>query len=144
MSPRTEITRYKPPVSNDPWGLTRSSHWAEPQENVIEARKMRSAFQQWFKAPNVPKLRGIRDEQWIEERLRFAVSVLRESVTVDPDIRGGVPVLKGTRIPVSQILAEIADDASVSEIAQDLDLDAELLVKLLEGMAIHLDRPFLR
>lgn len=108
-----------------------------------EAKKCASPRNQ-FTGINVPKNRALRHEEWIVERLRFAAIMLRDSVTIDAEIRGGVPVLKGTRVPVAQVLAEIADNATVSEIADDLDLEQEVIVKLLEGMAIHLDRPFFR
>jgi uncharacterized protein (DUF433 family) len=68
--------------------------------------------------------------------------ILHDSVETDPEIRGGVPVIKGTRIPVSQILAEVAEDEKISAIADDFNLDVNTLMKLFEGMAIHLDRPF--
>ena len=120
----------------------------EQQEYQVPARRrLREWFDQsgkWIEELSVFKSRELRHEQWIAERLRFAATVLRESVTIDPDIRGGVPVLKGTRVPIAQIVAEICEDASLSEIAEDLDLDVGLIVKALEGMAIHLDRPFFR
>jgi uncharacterized protein (DUF433 family) len=77
-------------------------------------------------------------------RLREAVVMLRNSVEIDPQKRGGVPVLKGTRITVARVIAELADDLSVSEIADDLDLDEMQIRCFLAGMAIHLDRPFAR
>jgi uncharacterized protein (DUF433 family) len=60
---------------------------------------------------------------------------------MDPGIRGGVPVLAGTRFPVPQVLAEIAGGSSVTEVAEDFDLDEDLIVRFLEGMAALLDRP---
>jgi len=87
---------------------------------------------------------SLRNQEWIAERLRHAVVMLKESVDVDPEKRGGVPVLKGTRVTLAQILAELAENATLGEIAGDLDLDFELMQKLLRGMAIHLDRPFWR
>ena len=145
MSPKQVLTQRNPVTERDSWELLRSFHEAakgEPYE--IERPGRIPPLQKWFRDLKVPKSRGLRHEQWIAERLRFAVIMLRESVTLDPEIRGGVPVLKGTRVPIAQLLAEIADDASVSEIADDLDLDVGLIVKLLEGIAIHLDRPFFR
>jgi uncharacterized protein (DUF433 family) len=67
--------------------------------------------------------------------------MLHDAVDFDRDTRGGVLVLHGTRFPVSRILAEIADDSTISELAEDFDLDVELLRKLLQGMAICLERP---
>jgi uncharacterized protein (DUF433 family) len=92
----------------------------------------------------VPKNRAYQLDEWVSERLRIAAMMLRGSVTIDTQIRGGVPLLKGTRVPVAQILAELADDVKVSEIAENLDLDRDMIVSVLEGLAIHLDRPFFR
>jgi uncharacterized protein (DUF433 family) len=92
----------------------------------------------------VPKNRAYQLDEWISERLRIAAMMLRDSVTIDTQVRGGVPVLRGTRVPIAQILAEVADDAKVSEIAENLDIDPDLIVAILEGLAIHLDRPFFR
>lgn len=36
-----------------------------------------------------------------------------------PDICGGVPVIKGTRVPVRTILASLAEGASVEQIVAD-------------------------
>lgn len=36
-----------------------------------------------------------------------------------PDILGGVPVIKGTRVPVRTILASLAEGASVEQIVAD-------------------------
>jgi uncharacterized protein (DUF433 family) len=110
----------------------------------LQEGKESTSLQAWFAEGTVLKNWALRHEEWIAERLRFAAMMLRGSVTIDAEIRGGVPVLRGTRVPVAQILAEIAGDARVSEIADDLDLDMEVVVKVLEGMAIHLDRPFFR
>ena len=81
-------------------------------------------------------------DESILDRLRAALRMLSLSVDVDPDIRSGVPVLKGTRFPVSHLLAELADDQDVSEIADAWDLDSEVIKKVLRGLSISLDRPF--
>ena len=86
----------------------------------------------------------LRHETWIAERLRYAATVLRDSIDIDPEKRGSVPVVRGTRVAVATILAELAEDATLSGIADDLDLDFTVLRKILQGIAIHLDRPFLR
>jgi uncharacterized protein (DUF433 family) len=83
-------------------------------------------------------------ETWIAERLRCAATMLRDSVDIDLEKRGGIPVVRGTRVPVATILAELAEDARLGEIAVDLDLDASVLRAIIHGIAIHLDRPFLK
>jgi uncharacterized protein (DUF433 family) len=95
-------------------------------------------------APQIRKSLGLRHETWIAERLRYAATVLRDSIDIDPEKRGSVPVVRGTRVAVATILAELAEDATLSGIADDLDLDFTVLRKILQGIAIHLDRPFLR
>lgn len=86
----------------------------------------------------------LRHETWIAERLRNAATMLRDSIDIDAEKRGSVPVIKGTRVPVATILAELAEDATVSSIADDLEIDSTVLRTILHGMAIHLDRPFLK
>jgi uncharacterized protein (DUF433 family) len=85
-----------------------------------------------------------RVEYRFARRMHEAVVMLRNSVEINPQKHGGVPVLKGTRITIAQVIAELADDLSLSEIADDLGLDEMQLRCFLEGMAIHLDRPFVR
>jgi uncharacterized protein (DUF433 family) len=113
------------------------------QVDYLSSKPSSQSLQPWFNLSYPKSIAYARDE-WIAVRLHFAAMILRDSVEIDPAIRGGVPVLKGTRIPVSQILAEIAEDFSISEIADDFNLDFDILVNLFEGMSIHLDRPFHR
>ena len=65
-----------------------------------------------------------------------------EAVDLNARIRSGHPVLKGTRIPISQILAELADEGSIDALAEDMDLDKDMLKKLLNGLATAFDRQF--
>lgn len=81
---------------------------------------------------------------WLADRVLSATRMLRESVAVDPFVRSGVPVLRGTRFTVSQLLGELADGRSVGELAEDFDLDLEQIKEFLYGLAIHMDRPVLR
>ena len=40
------------------------------------------------------------EEEWLAERARYAILALRDSVDVNPDKHGGVPVLRGSRFTV--------------------------------------------
>jgi uncharacterized protein (DUF433 family) len=54
------------------------------------------------------------------------MSNLRERITLDPEIRSGKPVIRGTRITVSDILEYLAGGMSEAEILEDFpDLEAE-------------------
>ncbi len=53
----------------------------------------------------------------------------------DPMKRGGKPVLRGTRVTVGQILAELADGQSLNDLCDDMDLDLEWCKKLLNELS---------
>ena len=84
---------------------------------------------------------SISTEQWLAERARQAALELRDCVEVDANKLGGVPVLKGTRISVAQILAEIGEGQSIQAVADDFALDVAQVKKLVTGLAICIDRP---
>lgn len=49
-----------------------------------------------------------------------------ERITVDPDVMGGLPCIRGFRIPVATVVAMVADGMTVPEILTDLpDLEAD-------------------
>jgi len=49
-----------------------------------------------------------------------------ERITVDPDTMGGMPTIRGLRIPVATVVAMVADGMSVAEITDELpDLTPE-------------------
>ena len=63
-----------------------------------------------------------------------------DAITVNPNVRGGSPCLKGTRFTVAQVFQEIADGDSLESLAEKMDLDLELLVKMFKDMAKAYDR----
>lgn len=83
-------------------------------------------------------------EQRIAERLRFAAISLDATIEIDPHKRGGVPVIKGTRFTVAQLLGEVADGYNITQISDDLDLDVTQVKEIIHGFAIYLDRPFFK
>jgi uncharacterized protein (DUF433 family) len=49
-----------------------------------------------------------------------------ERITVDPEMMGGMPCIRGLRIPVATVVAMVADGLTVAEIVDELpDLTAE-------------------
>ncbi|MEM8641503.1 MAG: DUF433 domain-containing protein [Cyanobacteria bacterium P01_G01_bin.54] len=65
-------------------------------------------------------------------------------IEIHPEMRGGIPVLKGTRFPVARVLAELGEDETISEIAEDYDIDANKLRDLIENLAMFFDQYFLK
>jgi len=81
---------------------------------------------------------------WLTQRLLAAARELSNLITLDPGVRGGVPVVSGTRLPLARIFAEVADDRLLSEIADDHELPADMLMQLFGALAASLERPFTR
>ncbi len=46
-------------------------------------------------------------------------------IVVDPDIRFGKPVIKGTRVPVDLILAKLAGGMQHEEVAREYEISLE-------------------
>lgn len=85
----------------------------------------------------------INNTEWLAERLTHAGSMLPTCIEVNPNKRGGIPVIKGTRFTAAQALAEIADGRSVAELCEDFELDEESVKNLLRALSIYLDRPYI-
>jgi uncharacterized protein (DUF433 family) len=78
------------------------------------------------------------------ERILYALNMFQENATVNKKVRGGIPVVKDTRMAVSEVLAEIADGSSVAEVADNWDLDKDTLVNIIKAISIMLDVPFFK
>jgi len=74
-------------------------------------------------------------------RLLTASRMLRSTIEIDPAKRSGTLLVRGTRFPVSQFVAELAEGSTVSDVATDYDLSPDVLRSFLQGLAIYLDRP---
>ena len=87
-----------------------------------------------------PVVLASRPEQWLAERADYAARELHECVEFDPAKRCAIPVLLGTRMSVAQLLAELGEGRSTAEVAEDFDLDANLVKRFVCGLAVCLDR----
>ncbi|TDA67766.1 MAG: DUF433 domain-containing protein [Clostridia bacterium] len=56
-------------------------------------------------------------------------------IAVDPEIKSGKPVIKGTRVPVDIILGKLAGGATYEEIMQEYDLTREEISAVLRYAA---------
>jgi uncharacterized protein (DUF433 family) len=62
-----------------------------------------------------------------------------QRITVDADVMGGVPCLRGLRIPVATVVALVADGMTTDEILAELpDLTAEDVTEALRFAAFAL------
>jgi len=88
--------------------------------------------------------RSFSSDTLISMRLTYAAHELNSVVDITPDKAGGAPVLKGTRFKVAQILAELAQDHSISYLDREYGLNRKSLTDLLDSLAMLMDRPFRR
>ena len=59
-----------------------------------------------------------------------------ERITINPDVMGGLPCIRGMRMPVATVVAMVADGMSVPEILDDFpDLEAEDIAEALRYAA---------
>ena len=64
------------------------------------------------------------------------MSVAFERITVDPEMMGGMPCIRGLRIPVATVVAMVADGLTVAEIIDELpDLTDEDVAEALRYAA---------
>ena len=81
-------------------------------------------------------------DELIREKVTHALTELRDCVVVSREIRGGIPVLKGTRMPISRILAELADDLSASQVGEDFELNTAEIQRFLGALSMYMDQSF--
>jgi uncharacterized protein (DUF433 family) len=63
-------------------------------------------------------------------------------VTIDAEIRGGRPTIRGTRITLSQIIAEMAESGNHEDFCKRYSLQPNKVFEALNELAIFLDRSF--
>ena len=56
-------------------------------------------------------------------------------IIIDPEIRHGKPVIKGTRVPVDVILGSLAGGMSVEEVAREYGISKEDVMAAIEYAA---------
>ena len=54
-----------------------------------------------------------------------------DRIAIDPAIRHGKPIIKGTRVPVEIVLGSLAGGMQIDEIAKEYDLEREYVLAAL-------------
>jgi len=60
---------------------------------------------------------------------------ISRGIVVDPEVRGGKPVIKGTRLPVDVLLGKMAGGATFEEIMREYDLTRDQILAALRYAA---------
>jgi uncharacterized protein (DUF433 family) len=96
---------------------------------------------EWGRAIRAADIHRHAIRAWFDACAANGYELLKQSVDIDPDIRGGVPVLKGTGFTVAQAIVELAESCSVEDMAKSFDLDAERVRETLFALSLLLQRP---
>lgn len=106
-------------------------------EDLLLSPSGSDAAIEYWRDPNRQRLK-----EWFYKRLQRASVDLEQHIECDPQKAGGVPVVKGTRLKVAQLLAELAEGQDITEIAEDLDVSQDTLATIMKRLAVLLDQPF--
>ena len=79
--------------------------------------------------------------RWFIECQAYGLEALGRVVEVDPERRGGVPVMRGTGFTVAQVLAELAETSGVDDVASSFSLDAADIREMINGLSLIMQRP---
>ena len=63
---------------------------------------------------------------------------LASGITVDPSVRFGKPVIRGTRVPVDTVVARVASGMNVKDIAQEYGITEKDVYNALHYAALRL------
>ena len=59
-----------------------------------------------------------------------------KNVEYNPERLGGMATVAGTRFPISRIFAELTDDQTLAEIAEDYDQDLEQIIDIFNELSL--------
>jgi uncharacterized protein (DUF433 family) len=77
-----------------------------------------------------------RKEAANDNQYQQPVSVAFERITINPDVMGGLPVIRGLRMPVATVVAMVAGGRSVASILDDFPaLEADDIAEALRYAA---------
>jgi uncharacterized protein (DUF433 family) len=76
-----------------------------------------------------------------EPSVPYPVSMAFQRISVDPQIMGGVPCVRGTRIPVAMLVRMVADGTMSDELLEEYpQLTADDVREALRFAAAHVDQ----
>ena len=117
------------------------SAWKMQPRGVIPGPVPEREDSPMWEGVSTSEMRHVEHHLWLANRMNYARLLMSGSIEIDPDIRSGVPVMRGTRVPLSQVLAEIADGASIEVIADDLEIDETPIREFIQSFSIFVDQP---
>ena len=85
---------------------------------------------------------GLVMEKHEKERFEIALGEFKSCLMRDPDIMSNKTVLVGTRFLFSSVLAEISEGSSIKDIAENYDLDFNLLQDIFMALSVIFDTDF--
>ena len=64
--------------------------------------------------------------------------ILATNICIDEKIRGGTPVIKGTRVPVDLILGKLAGGMTYEELMKEYDITQKDILSALEYASFYI------
>ena len=113
---------------------------SDPRESLMERERTRLSPKS-FLEPSPEDVIWVGGANNLRRRLEYAARILENSIEISNEMRGGVPVVRGTRMPVSRVFAELADNVRIEDFGEDYEIDVAKLRELLQGLSVYLDRP---
>jgi uncharacterized protein (DUF433 family) len=72
------------------------------------------------------------------ETLRRFLMIFGNNICIDGKIRGGKPVIKGTRVPVDLILGKLAGGMTYEEVRTEYDITQKDILSALEYASLYI------
>ncbi len=114
----------------------------EPSDVLVHGHSLVEVIQKFLAAKtSTDRTQTTRHDRWLADALDFGNEHMSKAVVINLKRRGGIPCLKGSRVTIGQILAELAESGGPDEIAARLDLDRVAIENLLYGLATLLEKP---
>ncbi len=67
-----------------------------------------------------------------------ALMILMNNICIDEKIKGGKPVIKGTRVPVDLILGKLAGGMTYEDVMREYDLTKQDILSALEYASTYI------
>jgi uncharacterized protein (DUF433 family) len=123
---------------------TQPIEWAAPFSSNSYSFNASQVEENWSNAVANPKASPAHIAEWYAECAVTGLVLYHACVDVNPHIRGGRPVLRGTGFTVASTLAELAETSGVVEVADRFNLQAQTIHDLLDALSLLFERSFKR
>lgn len=84
-------------------------------------------------------MRTLPPTESLHDRLYWTKSTLRSLITIDANVRGGVPCFTGSSVTVALVLHKLGKGSWIIHISRDTGLEPTTISLLLEALVVYFD-----